>query len=339
MSSRHTVSGTYFKPGGWNVWCQRCGRKIKNDQIKKEWDGLFVCAPCFEERHPQDMVRGVLDQQSVPYAVPEIADRYTLPAAVTGLTTAALAVGPEDVFDDTASLQVQLVSGALPTATELEVLNGANLAAVQGSSGDWEVIQYTVASLTAPNTYSLTHLLRGRYGTERAMGAGVGSPFVFLGDAGAVNNLFMQTYLQVGKKLFSPVHLSAYEDSGDIVFTWTRRSRTPSLELDDWADAYFSGPLDSIDERYEVDVMDGATVKRTLRTIGSPRVSYPRAQHVADWGSLQASLTARVYQTDQIVGRGTYREATFALSYDTAFDTLYDDQGHILRDQLGNILI
>lgn len=343
MSDRHNRSNgnyrTYYKPGSNNCFCQRCGKKVKAEDIRVEWDLLKVCSLCYEERHPQDMVRGVYDHQAASIVSPEIADRYTLPAAITGLTTAALAVGSEELFDDTNSLQVQIVSGALPSVTELEVLDGANLVAVQSTSGDWEVLQYQTASLIAPNTYSLTHLLRARYGTELAMGSPTGSPFVFLGQASTSNNLFMKTYLQIGDKLFSPVNLTAYEDSGDIVFEWVRRSRIPSIELDDWSDTYFGAPLDSIDERYDVEIMDGSTVKRTLHVVGRPSVVYPEDQHIADWGFLQSSLTVKVYQVDQIVGRGTYRAATLVLSYGTAFDTLYDDHGHILTDEHGITLI
>jgi hypothetical protein len=197
-----------------------------------------------------------------------------------------------------------------------------------------------VASLIAPSTYSLTHLLRARYGTELAMGAASGSPFVFLGQASPPTDRIMETFLDVGTKLFSPVDITVYEDTHDVVFEWVRRSRIPSIELDDWGDN-FAAPLDSIDERYDVDVLSGpgGAVKRTLHAIGSPRVTYTEAEHLVDWGSLQASLTVRVYQVDQIVGRGHHREATLQISYDTAFDTLYDDHGEVLRDENGNALI
>ena len=56
----------YFKPGAYNVICDRCGFKFKNTECKMEWDNLFVCKKCWEPRQPQDFVRGLKDDQSVP---------------------------------------------------------------------------------------------------------------------------------------------------------------------------------------------------------------------------------------------------------------------------------
>ena len=61
--------------GKWNVICQRCGVKYKNDEVEKEWTGLLVCKrQCFETRHPQDFVRSMPDDQSIPYASPPPTD-------------------------------------------------------------------------------------------------------------------------------------------------------------------------------------------------------------------------------------------------------------------------
>ncbi len=59
----------YWKKGSWNVFCQRCQSKCKREQLKQEWTGLWVCDKsvhnCWEERHPQDFVIGLPDDQSV----------------------------------------------------------------------------------------------------------------------------------------------------------------------------------------------------------------------------------------------------------------------------------
>lgn len=55
----------YFKSGSWNITCDRCSKKTKADEIKKEWTGFLVCPVCFEERHPQDFVRAKQDKISV----------------------------------------------------------------------------------------------------------------------------------------------------------------------------------------------------------------------------------------------------------------------------------
>jgi hypothetical protein len=33
--------------------CQRCGFKYRLNQLRKEWDGLRVCAPCLDPRPPE----------------------------------------------------------------------------------------------------------------------------------------------------------------------------------------------------------------------------------------------------------------------------------------------
>ena len=66
-----TFAKDYYKKGSWNVICDRCGFKYKGDELKKEWQGLMVCATCFEPRHPQDLIRSVRDQRLRPYYRPE----------------------------------------------------------------------------------------------------------------------------------------------------------------------------------------------------------------------------------------------------------------------------
>ena len=55
-----------FKRGDYNVICDRSGRKVKRSECLLEWNGLLVHKKYYEERHPQDFVRGVRDNQSVP---------------------------------------------------------------------------------------------------------------------------------------------------------------------------------------------------------------------------------------------------------------------------------
>lgn len=66
----------YYKKGSWNCICQRCSFKFKSEDIKKEWTGLLVCKECFENRHPQDFLRGTPEKQSVPFTAPEPTDTF-----------------------------------------------------------------------------------------------------------------------------------------------------------------------------------------------------------------------------------------------------------------------
>ena len=67
----------YFKSGSWNITCDRCSKKTKADEIKKEWTGFLVCPVCFEHRHPQDFVRARQDKISVPFTRPRSIDVFT----------------------------------------------------------------------------------------------------------------------------------------------------------------------------------------------------------------------------------------------------------------------
>jgi hypothetical protein len=59
---------------GWNVICDVCGFKFKSGDVKKRWDGLYVCKEDYEQRHPMDFMKGFPDDQTVPYSRPDTED-------------------------------------------------------------------------------------------------------------------------------------------------------------------------------------------------------------------------------------------------------------------------
>lgn len=68
-------------------------------------------------------------------------------------------------------------------------------------------------------------------------------------------------------------------------------------------------------ESYEVDILDGATVKRTLSS-NTTSVVYSAADQTADWGAPLGpgqTLTVRIAQLSALVGRGI--ERTFTLQF------------------------
>jgi hypothetical protein len=68
-------------------------------------------------------------------------------------------------------------------------------------------------------------------------------------------------------------------------------------------------PLAEDSERYEVDILDGATVKRTI-VATTPGCAYSAAQQTADFGSSQSTVSIAVYQMSAAYGRGTPKTAT-----------------------------
>jgi len=63
--------------GAHNVICDRSGFKVKSTDVRKEWNRSVVRKEDFEHRHPQDFVRGVRDDQSVPDPRPGAPDAPT----------------------------------------------------------------------------------------------------------------------------------------------------------------------------------------------------------------------------------------------------------------------
>jgi hypothetical protein len=60
----------YYSSGNWNFICDLCGRKNKSSMAMFTWNGLYVCKHHREIRNPQDFLRGVKDNQSVPWSRP-----------------------------------------------------------------------------------------------------------------------------------------------------------------------------------------------------------------------------------------------------------------------------
>lgn len=61
----------YLDLGGYNATCYECGMKFKASELKRHWQGYYVCPEHWEARHPQDFVRGVPDVQTPPWTQPQ----------------------------------------------------------------------------------------------------------------------------------------------------------------------------------------------------------------------------------------------------------------------------
>ena len=65
-------------------------------------------------------------------------------------------------------------------------------------------------------------------------------------------------------------------------------------------------------EAYELEILDGATVKRTLTTTTTNAI-YSAADQTSDWGALLGpsdTLTIRIYQLSNLIGRGAAKTTT-----------------------------
>ena len=257
--------------------------------------------------------------------------------AIMAVTETTLAVGVSGRFDHAGSLVVRMISGELSSVSELQLLAGANTAAIRNADGDWEVIQFRSATLVGPSVYELDTLLRGQSGTEGAMRLGIpaGAPFVLLDTqlarvdlspdeiglaaqwryGPAARDIGHASYASaehafggIGLRPLCPVHVRVRRDfSGDLVITWIRRTRKGG---DTW-DAV-EVPLSEDLERYEVDIVaDGAVVRTLVADV--PSATYGFSQQLDDFGVLPEEISARVYQCSAVFGRGTPAEVTLSV--------------------------
>jgi hypothetical protein len=247
-------------------------------------------------------------------------------AAGIGAATDVLEEGPTTIWDGGNSVTVVMTSGTLASDTEANVLSGKNAGAL-GIDGRWEIIQWRTATLNIDGSYTLTNLLRGRHGTEHNVANHeTGDLFVVLTPASidrtGMNTSELQlarkykavsfgltlagasaqpfTNTGIGLKPYAPVHVvKTSEVDGDIAVSWIRRTRAEDF----WRDGV-DVPLIEESERYDLEILNGTTVVRTVSGLTSPSYTYTLAQQVADFGVEQAFIDVKVYQRSAIVGRG-----------------------------------
>ena len=261
-----------------------------------------------------------------------------------GALVSDLYAGPTSRFDLGNVAVVDLLSGTLESVTDLALFGGGNALAVESAPGAWEIVQAGAAELLARGRYRLSRLLRGQRGTEGAMGnpAPAGARVVVLDDSLAAlpiaeadlgipwnwrigpasRPVSDETYVAqafapagVGLRPFSVAHVEQpwrrARTPGDLTIRWTRRSR--ALAADSWGG--LEVPLAEELEAYEVEILDGAAVKRVLSTVTTSAL-YTTAQQTADWGAPLGpgeALDIRIVQLSALVGRGAPRTVTLYL--------------------------
>lgn len=225
-------------------------------------------------------------------------------------------------WDDVNTITVFMIEGSLSSTSDLNVLNGANAALL----GD-EVIQFGTAILNADGSYTLSHLLRGRRGSELSCGThSTGETFIYLNSGlhrntiptsqigilgeyrattvgASVTNAQSQALTPAGNDLkpYAPTSVAGSRDvSNNLTITWIRRTRIGGA----WLDGTGTVPLGEDSELYSIDILNGSTVIRTIDGLAAPTAGYSAAQQTADFGSAQSSIAIRVYQISAQVGRG-----------------------------------
>jgi Gene Transfer Agent (GTA)-like protein/putative tail protein len=246
-----------------------------------------------------------------------------------GVLVADLPAGPLWRFDLGNELLIDLLSGTLTSVTDTELLAGANSLAVESALGVWEIVQFGSAELVAVGRYRLTRLLRGQRGAEDAIGnpafaggrvvvldSGIQQLSISEGDLGlpwnwrigpasaAPSDAIMQaeSFTPNGRGLvpFAPCQLRLrLEASGDLGLRWLRRSR--ALSADSWVLA--DAPMVEATESYDLEILNGAAVARSVSGLTNPAFTYTAAMQNADFGGPVTALSVRLYQIGAL-GRG-----------------------------------
>lgn len=236
--------------------------------------------------------------------------------ATVGLVATAPASADYLVWDETTTISVVLKTNSLVSKSELAVLNGENWCMI-----GQEIIGFKNAVLTAPKTYTLSGLLRGRQGTEQFVGThSANELFVLLdsallkvewptGDRGTTKKYKVVTIgssldkvdaqdvqmMSNNMRLWTVKDAAIQKLGNDFRLTYKERVRFNNSLLDgaeithdpDWA-----GFGIVIYNAAETAVVKTYTTTAELFT-------YTEAMQIADFGSAQANVKTRVTQLSQ----------------------------------------
>lgn len=249
--------------------------------------------------------------------------------ATVGSTRSEMRRARSGLIDRGEALEVQLISGQLETVSEEALLSGANLAAIgDGSSGNWELFQFTKAELIAPRTYLLSERLRGQAGSDGLMPDvwPEGSQFVLMNSVPLQIDLARNlrgveqsyrigpakrpvddpSYRQLarafdgnGLRPYAPAHLrAAPQPDGSVTLSWVRRTR---IDGDPWEP--LDVPLGEESEAYVLRIVKDGEILRE-ETLPAPTFSYSSPEQAAD--GAQVPFVAEVAQASATYGAGLF---------------------------------
>ena len=262
-------------------------------------------------------------------------DQVLTARATIGVTTTPLEAGPVGRIDRGAPLGISLTSGTLSSTDDAGLLAGANLMAIgDGDPANWEIFQFRDAVLTGQGSYLLSHRLRGQLGSEALMPEvwPEGSWVVLLDQVPSQITLApsqrrlarhyrvgpanrgpddpayrheVWAFDGIGLKPYAPCHLRAQTlPSGDIAFSWVRRTR---IEGDSWDLAEV--PLGEDTLAFQLRIRKAGAVVREA-SAGATSWTYSAADQAADGISGIAEM--EVAQVSASFGPGAFASLAFS---------------------------
>lgn len=238
-----------------------------------------------------------------------------------GQVTGTVPTGTTSGFDTSTTITVTLKQGTLISSTDSAVQNGENRCMV-----GQEMIGFVNATLTAPNTYQLTRLLRGQQGTDYHVGTHQsGELFVLINDQLTVieipKNEIGKTYkykcVTIGSDIskVTSEDISSYacnlrpwqlltksavkQPNGDWLITWTERPKFSASVRD------FSQIQHDFDwGGFGVTILGPGDIEKRKQLTGESQFLYTVAMQTTDFGSAQTTLKVTLTQFSTIVGAG-----------------------------------
>lgn len=238
------------------------------------------------------------------------------------------ALGDKPWTVDEEPLQVTKIGGRWDTAKNTTVAELAkdktkNLC-FYGAPGRWEIMQ--VAAIIDGKA---TGIFRGMRGTESFCGLHVPGDKLLvidefliaekraLDNVGITDTLKSVSYSERFEqasgtnlivkadalKPFAPVFIEGATEGEDVVITWARRDRTGGS-------SFKPIPMSEATEEYEIDIIKGGNVLRTVTDLTDKTFTYTSAMRVEDETANDETLTLAVYQISAVVGRGYAGRAT-----------------------------
>lgn len=263
----------------------------------------------------------------VSYAI----SRRLFAETTSGVTLTALPpfLGALTEDDLISTVDVQIYEGDLESISQERFLAGDNLFVIGK-----EILWARYCELISPMTYRISHLRRGRRGTERYRANHVPNErFVVL--SGYLSRLQLQpsdygktlhfkaiaegqsldevlpvslNYAAITQRPYSPQQISAVKlSNGDIQITWQRRDRRTGERSD-----YAALPNSESYEYYQLNFYNAGLLVRTLYAYQQSFV-YSTEFQAADYGALLGTFTVEISQQSPLVGFGTPGSATFNL--------------------------
>lgn len=119
----------FLRVGDYNAICDVCGRKFKFSALRQKWDNTWACSADWEPRQPQDYLRGIPDNMSVPLSRPDPPNLFIQDEIVTETPVVSLSFIKyiSRMLATSVSSVASIIKTLYPFTPATKVLDGAAL--------------------------------------------------------------------------------------------------------------------------------------------------------------------------------------------------------------------